>query len=107
MKHLLCPNYFGKPALLLALLLLFSHTLIAGSWVYMVAEDGVYNEFAQDTMFLEYNEFIDLALVQIGQIKAAQLSVFLAQNQVQQVRDQRFLPSLRMESEHGISLSAS
>jgi hypothetical protein len=70
--------------------------------VYTVAENGLSNEFAQDTMFLEYDEFIDLALEQIGQIKAEQVSVSLAQNQVQQVRNQRFLPSLRMESEHGI-----
>jgi outer membrane protein TolC len=101
MTHLLSPIYFGKSALVLVLVL-FSHTLIAGSWLYTVAENGLSNEFAQDTMFLEYDEFIDLALEQIGQIKAAQVSVSLAQNQVQQVRNQRFLPSLRMESEHGI-----
>jgi hypothetical protein len=68
MTHLLCPIYFGKSALVLVLVL-FSHTLIAGSWVYTVAENGLSNEFAQDTMFLEYDEFIDLALEQIGQIK--------------------------------------
>ena len=55
-----------------------------------------------DTIYLEYQDFIDLSFEQIGQIKATQVSVALAQNQVQQVRDKRILPSLRMESEHGI-----
>ena len=89
MTHLLSPIYFGKYALVLVLVL-FSPTLIAGSWVYTVAENGLSYEFAQDTMFLEYDEFMDLALEQIGQIKAAQVSVSLAQNPVEQVRNQRF-----------------
>ena len=80
----------------------FSHTISASSWTYINAIDGYYNDLAKDTVYLDYQEFIDRALEQIGQIKAAQVSVSLAQNQVQQARDQRILPSLRMESEHGI-----
>jgi outer membrane protein TolC len=101
MTYLLYPRHRATFTLALAIVLI-SHTLNATSGTYTEGIYGLNNEVAQDTVFLEYEEFIDRALEQIGQLQAAQVSVSLAQNQVQQVRNQRFLPSLRMESEHGI-----
>ncbi len=101
MTHLLYPKYLGHCIIALSLVL-FIHIISATSWAYTKALDSLYNEFARDTVYLGYNEFIDRALEQLGQTKAAQVSVSLAQNQVQEFRDQRFLPSVRMESEHGI-----
>ena len=101
MTHLLCSKYLGNFFLALSLVL-FSHKISATSWAYTETLVSLDNEFARDTVYLEYDGFIDRALEQLGQIKAAQVSVSLAQNQVQEFRDQRILPSLRMESEHGI-----
>ena len=101
MTYLLCPKYLGICFIALSLVL-FSHKSSAISWAYTETLVSLDNEFARDTVYLEYNGFIDRALDQLGQIKAAQVSVSLAQNQVQEFRDQRILPSLRMESEHGI-----
>ena len=80
----------------------FAHSINATLWLTTEAEDSLVYVPSPDTIYLEYQDFIDLSFEQIGQIKATQVSVALAQNQVQQVRDKRILPSLRMESEHGI-----
>ena len=101
MTHLLRSKYLGNFFLPLSLVL-FSHKISDTSWAYTETLVSLDNEFARDTVYLEYDGFIDRALEQLGQIKAAQVSVSLAQNQVQEFRDQRILPSLRMESEHGI-----
>ena len=100
-KQLLCQSSL-KIFAIIVVMVYFSHTLSATSWTYIKALDGFNNDLAKDTVYLDYHEFIDRGLEQIGQIKAAQVSISLAQNQVQQARDQRILPSLRMESEHGI-----
>ena len=83
-------------------LMCFAHSINATLWLTTEAEDSLVYVPSPDTIYLEYQDFIDLSFKQIGQIKATQVSVALAQNQVQQVRDKRILPSLRMESEHGI-----
>ena len=101
MTHLLCPKYLGNCFILLSFVL-FSHKINAISWAYTETLVSLDYEFARDTVYLEYDGFIDRALDQLGQIKAAQVSVSLAQNQVQEFRNRRILPSLRMESEHGI-----
>ena len=100
-KQLLCQSSL-KIFAIIVVMVYFSHTLSATSWTYIKALDGFNNDLAKDTVYLDYHEFIDRGLEQIGQIKAAQVSISLAQNRVQQARDQRILPSLRMESEHGI-----
>ncbi len=100
-KQLLCPSSL-KISAIIVVMVYFSHTLSATSWTYIKAVGGFNSDLAKDTVYLDYHEFIDRALEQIGQIKAAQVSISLAQNQVQKARDQRILPSLRMESEHGI-----
>ena len=55
---------------------------------------------AQDTVRISYFDFIDKALQNSGQIKYVENKVDLAENRVQQAKDQRFLPSLNFRSEH-------
>lgn len=55
-----------------------------------------------DTVYLSYAEFLEQALKEVGQLQAAESNVKLAENQVQQVKDLKFIPSLSMTSEHGI-----
>lgn len=55
-----------------------------------------------DTVYLSYSEFVERALGEVGQLKAAETNVELAQNQLRQVKDLKFIPSLQMTTEHGI-----
>lgn len=55
---------------------------------------------AQDTLSISFEEFRTLALANAGQMKVAQTEIQLAENQTQQVKDLRFLPSLEFRSEH-------
>ena len=77
MTHLLCPKYLGN--CFIAFFVLFSHKISAISWAYTETLVSLDYEFARDTVYLEYDGFIDRALDQLGQIKAAQVSVSLAQ----------------------------
>ena len=74
MTHLLCSKYLGNFFLALSLVL-FSHKISATSWAYTETLVSLDNEFARDTVYLEYDGFIDHALEQLGQIKAAQVSL--------------------------------
>lgn len=57
---------------------------------------------AQDTLRISFQDFLDIALRNSGQIKVAQTKIDLAENRTQLAKDQRFLPSLTFRSEHAL-----
>ncbi len=62
---------------------------------------------AQDTLAINLDGFLNIALDNAGQIKVAQTDVKLAENRKQQASDQRFLPRLDYRSEHAVVPSVS
>lgn len=63
---------------------------------------GLPQVHAQDTLEVSFQQFLDLAKDNIGQLKVAETQVDLAQNRTQMAKDQRWLPSLEFRSEHGV-----
>lgn len=57
---------------------------------------------AQDTLQISFDEFLDIAIRNSGDMNAVETKVKLAENQTQLARDQRILPSLSFRSQHGI-----
>lgn len=57
---------------------------------------------AQDTLAISFDQFLEMALENAGQMKIAKTEVDLAKNQRQAAKNQRFLPSLRFQSEHAL-----
>ncbi len=74
----------------LLLLLLFSFTF------------GTYFVEAQDTLRINFDQFLEIALQNAGQMKVVDTKLDLAKNRIQQAKDQRFLPSLDFRSEHAV-----
>ena len=60
------------------------------------------NLSAQDTLRISYYDFIDKALQNSGQVKYIENKIDMAENRVEQAKDQRFLPSLNYRSEHAL-----
>ncbi|RNC85568.1 MAG: TolC family protein [Balneola sp.] len=58
--------------------------------------------FSQDTLRIGFPEFLAIALENSGQMKVVGTNIELAENQTQMAKDQRFLPSLSLRSEHAI-----
>ncbi len=58
--------------------------------------------FSQDTLRIGFPEFLAIALENSGQMKVVSTKIELAENQTQMARDQRFLPSLNLRSEHAV-----
>lgn len=57
---------------------------------------------AQDTLAISFDDFLALALKNAGQLKVAQVNLDLAENRKRNAEEQRFLPSLRFQSEHAL-----
>ncbi len=57
---------------------------------------------AQDTLKISFEEFVDKAIANSGQIDYEKSKVNLANNRVQQAKDQRILPKLSFQSEHSL-----
>ncbi len=57
---------------------------------------------AQDTLRISFQEFLNIALENSGQMKMADTKIELAENRKQMAKDQRFLPSLNFRSEHAV-----
>lgn len=60
------------------------------------------NSTAQDTLSISFEEFLDMALQNSGQMKFENTKVDISKNIVQQAKDQRILPSLNFRSEHAL-----
>jgi outer membrane protein TolC len=58
--------------------------------------------FAQDTVRVSIQEFIDRGLEKSGQIAYEQQKVNLADNRVDQARSERYLPRFELNTQHGI-----
>lgn len=58
--------------------------------------------FAQDTLEISLQDFIDLGISNSGQIKYEGTNVELAKNRVSLAKDQRILPNLDFRSEHAV-----
>ena len=58
--------------------------------------------FAQDTLQIDFNTFLNKALQNSGQVKYQQQDVELAENQVKQAKAQRILPNLSLTTQHGL-----
>lgn len=63
---------------------------------------GTPTSYAQDTLRISFDQFLERALQNSGQIKLATTKVDLAENRTQLAKDQRFLPSLDFRSEHAL-----
>ena len=57
---------------------------------------------SQDTLKISFEEFVDKAIANSGQIDYEKSKVNLANNRVEQAKDQRFLPKLSFQSEHSL-----
>ncbi len=57
---------------------------------------------AQDTLRIDFNQFLKISLENSGQMKLVGTKVDLAENRKQLAKDQRFLPSLNFRSEHAV-----
>lgn len=57
---------------------------------------------AQDTLSISFEEFLEVALQNSGQMKFENTKVAISNNAVQQAKDQRILPSLNFRSEHAL-----
>src|SRR5690554_461674 len=60
------------------------------------------NLSAQDTLKISYQDFVEKALQNSGQIKHEKQNVALAENRIDQAKSSRFLPNLRLDSQHGL-----
>ena len=60
------------------------------------------NLLAQDTLKVDLTEFIDRALNNSGEVSYQSHEIDLAQNRVQQAREKRILPEVRLDTQHGI-----
>jgi outer membrane protein len=60
------------------------------------------SSFAQDTLEISLQDFIDIGLNNSGQVKYEKTNIDLAENRVDLAKDQRFLPSLSFRSEHAL-----
>ena len=58
--------------------------------------------FAQDTLQIDFNTFLNKALENSGQIKYQRQDVELAENQIKQAQAQRILPNMRLNTQHGL-----
>ena len=58
--------------------------------------------YAQDTVRVSLQEFIDRGFENAGQLKFERQKVHLAENQVAQVNAKRYLPQFNMSSQHGL-----
>jgi len=58
--------------------------------------------FAQDTLQIDFNTFLNKALENSGQMKYQQQDVELAENQVKQAKAQRILPNMSLTTQHGL-----
>jgi outer membrane protein TolC len=63
---------------------------------------GVTPLFAQDTLRISLQEFIDRGIERSGQVQYDYGSVRLAENRVQQARSSRILPSINLDTNHGL-----
>lgn len=61
-----------------------------------------YFVFAQDTLRINFDQFLEMALQNSGQMKVIGAKIDLAENRTQLAKDQRFLPSLTFRSEHAV-----
>lgn len=57
---------------------------------------------AQDTLKISFEEFLDKAIENSGKIDYEKSKVSLANNRVEQAKDQRILPKLSFQSEHSL-----
>jgi outer membrane protein TolC len=57
---------------------------------------------AQDTLKVNLVEFIDRAINNSGEVSYQSHEIDLAQNRVQQAREKRILPEVRLDTQHGI-----
>lgn len=57
---------------------------------------------AQDTVRVSLQEFVSRGIENSGQIKAARQKIFLAENQVDQVQDERYLSTFNLTTQHGL-----
>lgn len=57
---------------------------------------------SQDTLKVNLQEFIDRGLERSGQVSYERHSVSLSENRAQQARNQRFLPRIQFNSQHGV-----
>ncbi len=57
---------------------------------------------SQDTVRVAMQEFIERGLENSGQIDAARQNVSMAENQINQVQDQRYIPSFTLRTMHGL-----
>lgn len=58
--------------------------------------------FAQDTVKVSLQEFIERGLENSGQLEYEQQKVDLANNQIQQANSQRYLPKFELNTQHGV-----
>ncbi|MDR9417415.1 TolC family protein [Gracilimonas sp.] len=58
--------------------------------------------FAQDTLKIDVNTFMEVAKDNSGQMDYNQQNVELAENRIELAKAQRILPNLRFESQHGL-----
>lgn len=63
---------------------------------------GISSVQAQDTLRINFEQFLEIALQNSGQMKLVGTKVDLAENRTQLAKDQRFLPSLNFRSEHAV-----
>jgi outer membrane protein TolC len=60
------------------------------------------DSFAQDTLQVDFNTFLNKALNNSGQMKYQRQDVELAQNQIKQAKAQRIIPNMSFNSQHGL-----
>ncbi|MEX0844452.1 MAG: TolC family protein [Balneolaceae bacterium] len=60
------------------------------------------NALAQDTLSIDFETFLNKALDKSGQINYEQQNVDLAENQIELAKAQRYLPNLRLDTQHGL-----
>lgn len=58
--------------------------------------------FAQDTLAIDYQTFVNKAMEKSGQVKYERQNVRLAKNKIDQAQAQRFVPNMRFDSQHGL-----
>jgi outer membrane protein TolC len=63
---------------------------------------GASDLFAQDTLRVSLQEFIDRGIERSGQVQYDYGSVRLAENRVKQARSSRILPSINLDTNHGL-----
>lgn len=62
----------------------------------------IHNSAAQDTLSISLQEFIQKGLEQSGQADYLSNAVDLAENRVDQAKNQRILPSINLSTQHGL-----